>query len=55
MLRRGSLTIELLTLRLVRLVFANNFSPDTTQDDMSEATAPLGSTSDFFIVRMFLA
>jgi hypothetical protein len=54
MLRRGPLAIALLILRLVRLVFASTFSPDTTQKDTSGAPARLEDTSDFFIVRMFL-
>ena len=43
MLRHGPLAIAILTLRLVRFMFASNFTPDTMQEDMSEAPVPLGS------------
>jgi len=43
MLRHEPLAIAILTLRLVRSMFASNFSPDTTQEDMSEAPVPLGT------------
>jgi len=45
---RGPLAIALLTLRLVGLMFASNFSPDTTQEDMSEAPEPLGKYERLF-------
>lgn len=44
-----AVVIALLTLRLVRLMFAPNFSPDTTQEDMSGALALLGKYEQLFL------
>jgi hypothetical protein len=48
MLRRVPPLIALLTLRLVRLIFACNFSADTTQEDMLEAPVALGKYERLF-------
>jgi hypothetical protein len=45
---RGPLAIAIRTLTLVRLVmFVSNFSPDMTQENMSEAPALLGKYEAF--------
>ena len=48
MLRHEPPAIPILALRLVRFMFASNFSPDMTQKDMFEAPVPLGTYDRLF-------